>query len=546
MATRFGAYEILYELKAGGMGAVLLARRRGPGRFEQLVAIKTIRSEHAGSPQVRAMFLDEARILAGLGHANVAAVHDFGEEGGTLYMAMEYVAGISFRDLHDLRPPPAVLARAIAEAARGLHAAHELCDLTGTPLGLVHRDRSPENLMLGYDGHVKVIDFGIALFKNRQAQVTEFGMLKGKPPYMSPEQVKNEAMDRRSDVFSLAIVLWELLTGKHLFEGDSLYAIAYAVEHQDIARPSQVLGEPLPVGLDAAVMNALDRNLESRTPSAAAFAEQLDEVIQLAGGESLAAWANQALAAKRDEHRGWIASIVAGAASGATPEAAGRAPHTATEPGDGDGPPPVAAAPVERGQTGTTSTPTSIGPEASAEELAVPRRRAPVAIAVLALLVAGGVALFAIARRSHPAAAPRDALAVTPPPPPVDAPLHVMLPPADAAVADAPRPVDAAPRVVRHHHVDAGRVHPVVVHRHDAAPALPTGTGYLTAFPRAGGSYVNVTVDGKLVGQAPMFTPNPIPAGRHTIELVDPVTNKAVLSETIDVKDGQHLRIQPH
>src|SRR5690242_21519079 len=170
------------------MGAVLLARRRGPGRFEQLVAIKTIRPEHAGSPQVRAMFLDEARILAGLGHANVAAVHDFGEEGGSLYMAMEYVAGISFRDLVELGPPPAVIARAIAEAARGLHAAHELRDLSGTPLGLVHRDISPENLMLGYDGHVKVIDFGIALVKNRQAQVTEFGMLKGKPPYRSPEQ----------------------------------------------------------------------------------------------------------------------------------------------------------------------------------------------------------------------------------------------------------------------------------------------------------------------------------------------------------------------
>src|SRR5262249_8868447 len=155
----------------------------------------------------------------------------------------------------ELRPPPAVAARAIAEACRGLHAAHELRDLSGTPLGLVHRDVSPDNLMLGYDGHVKVIDFGIALIKNRQAPVTEFGTVKGKPPYMSPEQVKNDAMDRRSDVFSLAVVLWEMLTNRSLFEGDSIYAIARAVEHQQIQPPSAVLGRDLPPGLDAAVMD---------------------------------------------------------------------------------------------------------------------------------------------------------------------------------------------------------------------------------------------------------------------------------------------------
>src|SRR5262245_42584576 len=216
LVARFGAYEILYELKTGGMGAVLLGRRRGPGAFEQLVAIKTIRPEFAQTAAVRAMFLDEAAILARLNHPGVATVHDFGEEGGTLYMVMEYVAGIPFRELADSRPPAAIAARAIAEACRGLHAAHEVRDLAGHPMGLVHRDISPDNLMLGFDGHVKVIDFGIALVKNRQAPVTEFGTVKGKPPYMSPEQVKNEAMDRRSDVFSLAVVAWELLVRRGL------------------------------------------------------------------------------------------------------------------------------------------------------------------------------------------------------------------------------------------------------------------------------------------------------------------------------------------
>src|SRR5262245_3422499 len=312
LVSRFGAYEILYELKSGGMGAVLLGRRRGPGAFEQLVAIKTIRPEFATTQAVRAMFLDEAAILARLNHPGVATVHDFGEEGGTLYMVMEYVAGLAFRDVVELRPSPAVAARAIAEACRGLHAAHELRDLSGTPLGLVHRDVSPDNLMLGYDGHVKVIDFGIALVKNRQAPVTEFGTVKGKPPYMSPEQVKNELMDRRSDVFSLAVVLWEMLTNRSLFEGDSIYAIARAVEHQEIKPPSQVLGHDLPVGLDAAVMDALIRDPTYRMPTAAAFAEQLEMVINAAGDETLESWSERELRDPREAHRQWLARVVGG------------------------------------------------------------------------------------------------------------------------------------------------------------------------------------------------------------------------------------------
>src|SRR4051812_31167661 len=294
------------------MGAVLLARRRGPGTFEQLVAIKTIRPEYAQAPAVRAMFLDEAAILARLNHPGIATVHDFGEEAGTLYMVMEYVAGLPLRDVGTHVMPPVVIARAIAEAARGLHAAHEARDPSGAVMGLVHRDISPDNLMLGYDGHIKVIDFGIALIKNRQAPVTEFGTVKGKPPYMSPEQVKNEAMDRRSDVFSLAVCLHEMLTGQLLFDGDSIYAVARAVEHQPIRPPSQVRGQPMPAGLDAAVMAALERDVSKRTPTAAQFAEELERVIANAGDETLAAWAERELAQPRIAHRTWLAGVLAG------------------------------------------------------------------------------------------------------------------------------------------------------------------------------------------------------------------------------------------
>ena len=158
---------------------------------------------------------------------------------------------------------------------------------------------------------MKVIDFGIALVKNRQSPVTELGTVKGKPPYMSPEQVSNESMDRRSDVFSLAIVLHELLTGKPVFDGDSIYAVAQAVMHHPIPPPSELAG-PLPRGLDAATMDALERDLARRTPTAAEFAEQLEQVISAAGHETLEAWAARELAAHRDARRGWLAQIVGG------------------------------------------------------------------------------------------------------------------------------------------------------------------------------------------------------------------------------------------
>ncbi|MBZ0231729.1 MAG: serine/threonine protein kinase [Deltaproteobacteria bacterium] len=260
--TVLGDAEVLHAIKSGGMGDVLLARRRGAGDFEQLCAIKTIRGELAAAPLARTMFLDEARLLARLTHPAIAQILGFGDQDGTLYMMMEYVPGEHFRRFRDRRPPPAIVCAAMASACRGLHAAHELRDLgDGHLLGVVHRDVSPDNLMLGFDARVKVLDFGIALVKGRQAPVTELGVLKGKPPYMSPEQVKNEALDRRSDVFSACVVLHELLAGKPLFEGDSLYAIARAVEHQELVPPSRWAGA-LPADLDDVVMAGLTRDRE--------------------------------------------------------------------------------------------------------------------------------------------------------------------------------------------------------------------------------------------------------------------------------------------
>jgi len=533
-ANRFGAYEILYELKSGGMGAVLLARRRGPGAFEQLVAIKTIRPEYAGAQAVRAMFLDEAAILARLNHPAVATVHDFGEENGTLYMVMEYVAGIPFRELAEIHPPPAIAARAIAEACRGLHAAHEVRDLAGHPMGLVHRDISPDNLMLGYDGHVKVIDFGIALVKNRQAPVTEFGTVKGKPPYMSPEQVKNEAMDRRSDVFSAAIVLWEMLTHRELFAGDSIYAVAYAVENKDIAPPSQLAGAALPLGLDAAVMNALDRDIARRTPTAAAFAEQLEQVVQAASGESLESWADRELAASRARHREWLAGVASDRKE--LPKLVGRSSAQVTELGaDVAGAMPAAVAPV-----GSESPePTSIG---SASRLDVVSRRRLAPVVLVLLLAGGGVAVYFATRSSAPAVpVARDAAPIAPQ-------ADALAPPIVIAVDAAPPPVDAAelaPIDAGHHRPprDAGRGRDAAVTPMAADATVVTGTGYLKALHK-GDRYLNVIVDGKTIGPTPILTRRALPAGPHTVELVDPRSGDVIVHKQIVVAPDQTVTVQ--
>ncbi len=540
MSTRFGAYELLHELKSGGMGSVYLGRKKGLGTFEQVVAIKTIRPEYASTSAVRAMFLDEAAILARTAHPGIAHVHDFGEEGGALYMVMEYVAGNSLRSLADASLPPVIAARAIAEAARGLHAAHEARDPRGNLLGLVHRDISPDNLMLGFDGHVKVIDFGIALVKNRQAPVTEFGTVKGKPPYMSPEQVKNEAMDRRSDVFSLAVVLHELLTGQNLFDGDSIYAVARAVEHAPIRPPSQIRGETLPAGLDAAVMAALERDVEKRTPTAAQFAEDLERVISTSGEETLAAWADRELAAPREAHRKWLASVIAGV--DAPPAAIGRPTGQVTQLGadvvPGVTPAPVAAPPSP------THLPPNLDDDSSLDR--VPRRSFALPI-VLAIVVLGGViggVLFL--RRGSTAVTPDaavdaaqvakvpDAAIDAPPPPPIDAAELVV--PIDApakknAPIDAgarPLPVDAAVKTVA---IDA------------AEKPAPSGQGLVDIRHKKGGVYLNVQIDGRAIGATPIFG-RAIPAGSHTLELLAPDTGEVVYRESFEIADGQSLKLQ--
>jgi predicted Ser/Thr protein kinase len=515
-----GGHEILYQLKAGGMGQVLLARQRGPRGFERLVAVKTIRSELRGHDPLRRMFLDEAQLLARLSHPSIAQIYDFGEDEGVLYLAMEYVAGVRFRDLVAMSIPPAVSARAMAEVCRALHVAHELSDLAGSPLGVVHRDVSPDNLMLTFDGQVKVLDFGIALMRGRQAPVTEFGTIKGKPPYLSPEQVKNQVVDRRTDVFASAVVLHELLTGVQLFDGDSVYAIARAIEHDEVAPPSSAAGR-LPAGLDAAVMRGLERDPERRWQSTAELASALDQVVGADGGESLAEYAERQLGGARKLHRDWLRGVLEGKRAETDrgrPSGIITAP-AAAEVFDPDGPT------LDTGTRGARS-----------------RRRLVVAfgaaVAVIAALLLLGPA---IDRQSGEAS--RTALAREAP----DAGVAVVAPVADAGAA----PHDAAVEVARTPPPRPSRTRsrrsaqpsrPKPVARPPVAPA-PVGTGTITVVTRPGGAFASVRIDGDHHGPTPILGQE-IAAGDHVVEFLHPGTNQVRERRKVRVEPGQHLRVE--
>lgn len=279
--SAIGRYRLCFELASGGMAAVFLARTSGPSDFEKLVALKTIHPHLAKDQSYVDMFLDEARIAAQIDHANVCNVFDFGEMDGTYFIAMEYLLGESLsRVIKDYRKCdeagefnwPAIAARIIADACEGLHCAHERTGPGGTPLDIVHRDISPQNLFVTYDGVVKVVDFGIASAQNR-IHSTATGDLKGKVAYMAPEQI-TDTVDRRADVWALGVVLWEMLTRRRLFRRENQIATAEAVLRGPIPAPYSISSD-IPPALDSIVLKALERDRDRRYATAREFGEDL-------------------------------------------------------------------------------------------------------------------------------------------------------------------------------------------------------------------------------------------------------------------------------
>jgi serine/threonine-protein kinase len=270
MQGRIGRYELVTPLGTGGMAQVLVARTRGPEGLGRLVALKRILPHLTSDPDIVKMFLDEARIGLRLSHPNLVTFHDFGEAQGAYYLVMELVRGVDFdRLLKTTRPSPAVAVSVVVQGLQGLHAAHLAKGEDGVPLQLVHRDLSPHNLMVGFDGRVKVLDFGVAKAR-AQRTVTLPGIVKGKPLYMSPEQARGYRVDARSDLFAVGLILYEALTGSRAFDrGDELESM-HAICDDRLARPSNI---PLPVWEVLEV--ALAKKPESRFASALQMAEAL-------------------------------------------------------------------------------------------------------------------------------------------------------------------------------------------------------------------------------------------------------------------------------
>jgi hypothetical protein len=271
--ARLGKYELVCRLAIGGMAEIYLARVSGIEGFEKQVVLKRILPEHASDAEFVCMFLDEARLAAGLLHPNIAQVHDIDVANGSYFFAMEYVHGEDLRKIvaearrtaHTLPLEHAI--SILVGAAAGLHHAHEKTGRDGRPLGIVHRDVSPSNVLVTYDGCVKVVDFGIAKAATRRS-VSRAGTLKGKVSYMSPEQCRgDDQLDRRSDVFAMGILLYELTTGTAPFQGKTEYAILnHIVNHPPPPPSARVPGYP--PALEAIVMKALARDRDQRYSTA--------------------------------------------------------------------------------------------------------------------------------------------------------------------------------------------------------------------------------------------------------------------------------------
>ncbi|MBX7098916.1 MAG: protein kinase [Myxococcaceae bacterium] len=449
-AEVLGRYVLERKLARGGMAEVFLASQLGPQGYRRTCVVKRMLPHLADEAAYVKMFLNEARLASQLSHPNIAQVLDFGQEAGTYYLAMEHVSGVTLRRLLDGEPHGleiAVAARLIAQTARALHAAHTAVGADGARLNIVHRDVSPSNLMLSEQGLVKVIDFGIA--KAVQAPTdTRTGYVKGKLGYMSPEQIRGEAVDARSDVYSLGLVLYELLTGRRAFpqatEFDLVTAVgAAAVPDLGRARPE------VPAAVRRAFERCVAKDPAQRFADAASLAEALERWLE-ANGEGASPSELAALA-----------------------RAAASRPET---PGDT----------LTGGQT-TTPERRGAGPE--------PRRWPAVAALGAVLVVAGAGALWWTWGQGPAAVTPAEVVRPTPLPVADAGVAQVAAAPPDAAVVvaavvDDPAPAEPAP---------GGGSGTGTVRPREVKPARPPGTLALTSTPT-----LWVRLDGAVAGRTPL------------------------------------------
>lgn len=398
---RMGRFTLCQELGAGGMATVYLSKMRLAAGLERLVAVKTIHSHLAREQTFVDMFLDEAKIASHISHPNVCAVYDFGDVGGIYYISMEYLVGeplidfvneiVAQRDDDVLEAIPFLAARIIADAAEGLHAAHTLRGADGKPLHVVHRDVSPQNIFVTYEGSVKVVDFGCAKALERVTH-TNTGIMKGKVSYAAPEQLQGGEIDHRLDVFALGVCLWEALTLRQLFRRENAILTAKAVLEEPIPRADEE-AHWVPKELADICEKALQRDRDDRYNDARELGRALRSFIAGAGttfeSAEVAEWMT---ALFPDRHRATMRRL--SEVQELDVSRVGPVPDT-TDEDDVDGP-GIANAPTKLAKTTSGSAPTKNVWELSQPEdldpvvLPTRSRRWMVALLMVALLLGGG------------------------------------------------------------------------------------------------------------------------------------------------------------
>jgi serine/threonine protein kinase len=527
MATTFGRYTLVRKLATGGMAEVFLASADGPMGFQKKCVVKRILPHFSDDPQFVQMFLGEARLAAELNHPNLVQIFDFGEVDGQYFIAMEFIDGPNLRVLnHELRSisgsvPLAAAARMITMAAEGLQFAHDLKDEHGQPINLVHRDISPDNILVSRQGTVKVVDFGIAKAAN-QVHLTKSGMIKGKLAYMPPEQLAREPLDRRSDVYALGVVLYELVCGVMPFDATSEVSIIQAIMGTEpLVRASNKRND-LPPVLDSIISKCLEKDVTKRYQSCREFQMELERFIASTGEVvSVADVGKLVEHLFPEDHEVTLQNVLppGGLQLDRTHPSSASQERTA---------PPVPT------QAGTGMSATSLksidtGSHAS-------KSRAPLFAGIGLGAIAIGVGAY---------------LALKPPPPPpkVDPPLppvRTPLPPVVAVVdAGAPEPiVDAGPTIVVAE-LDAGLPAVAELDAGVSAVAEVVDAGSKVVAPVAKMGRIDfrirpvgrVYLDGKFLGETPLGKEIPATVGTHTVKVIEPGSNKTI-EKSFTVKPG--------
>lgn len=565
----FGRYRVMARLGRGGMAEVFVTAAEGAAGVRKLAVVKRLRADLVkdedpeaieAAERFRAMFLAEAQLSARLNHPNIVHTYEVGEESGSLFIAMEYVEGQSLHSLQSALKragkgiPAGMSVRIVCEVLSGLHYAHELTDIVGDKLVIVHRDVSPQNVMLTYDGGVKLVDFGVAKASYSSA-ATEIGTMKGKVRYMAPEQVAGASVDRRADLFAAGVVLWELLAQKRLTRGATDAQALLALVRDE---PPSLLAEAPAIdpALAAVVMRALSREPEQRYQTALAMRTALEAALAGSGehvtSESIGALVANTFAEARQQMSERVRRALSrttgpipdgpvvdwGSEASIAESGASRSRSASRSINQPNEPATLSTVHDLQGFLGTPPVPMAVAPPSRRKS------RSPILLPLFMFLAAAGGA-GAVILTGGSRAAPAPAPAVPSAPPAITAqPLEEHVLPVMSAIA--PEPVTSAVPVVAAK-PEAGYDKSAKSKSRDAkseseggkretapAPAEASEKGFLTldTFP-----WTKVLLNGRVLGTTPLIK-SALPPGTYTLSLENP-DEKISEHTTVTIKAGE-------